>query len=488
MTEYAVASWLVTKSLCLCYFVAFLSLLPQVLGLYGRQGILSLDHFLNLLDKELGAERFHHVPSLFWFLSNDFAVRGLCFIGMVASSLAFLGFSQSWMLLICWICYLSYVSCGQVFLGYQWDSLLLEFGFLGLFFAPWTLEWSPMAAYHLHPFVLGLVWLLLFKLMFLSGVVKLKSRDPAWTKLTALSFHYWTQPLPSPLAYFFAKLPMAIQRISTFFMFFIELIVPFFIFAPGPLQVVAALFLFVLQVLIWTTGNYGFFNILTIGLIFSLLPDSALKTFDFGEMVILKFDSMEWISEGMIASEAALLALMILVPATLFWITKTLSEKSTATNFMLPMMRLLYPYRISNPYGLFAVMTKVRPELVLEGSLDGETWLPYELKNKPTDIKKRPRFVAPHQPRLDWQMWFAALESFNENLWLQNLITRIFESSPDVLSLFRKDPFGGKPPKYLRLLRYEFHFSSWKDLRTRGEWWTKELIAPYGPVFEREDD
>ncbi|WP_374035277.1 lipase maturation factor family protein [Bdellovibrio bacteriovorus] len=473
--DYNIASWIISKTLALSYFVAFLSLLPQVLGLYGSQGILSIDHLLNLLDKELKAERFYHVPSLFWFSSGDLTLKLFCFIGMTASSLAFLGFSQSFMFLTCFICYLSFVSCGQIFLSYQWDSLLLELGFLGLFFAPWQWEWIPLAAHNLHPIMLGLVIFLLFKLMFLSGIVKLTHKDGSWKDLTALTYHYWTQPLPTPVAYFAHKMPRWFQKMSTVIMFFIELVCPFLMLVPGKTQVVAVALLLTLQFLIILTGNYGFFNLLTIGLCLAVLPDAAWGF------------KINWVEATTLPTAVMLVPALILVPSSLFWILKTLSENSTKLNFMLPYMRFFYPFRINNPYGLFAVMTKTRPEVVLQGSNDGLNWEDYEFQFKPGSLKKAPPVCAPHQPRMDWQMWFAALENFNENMWLQNLATRVFEQSPDVMTLFSKDPFKGTSPRFLRFERYEYRFSDFKDLRQNGQWWERVHSGSYGPVFGRDD-
>lgn len=473
--DYHISSWIISKTLSLSYFVAFLSLLPQVLGLFGTQGILSIDHLLNILDKELKAERFYHVPSLFWFSSNDVTLKLFCFIGMTASSLAFLGFSQSFMLLICFICYLSFVSCGQIFLSYQWDSLLLELGFLGLFFAPWKWEWIPLGAHSLHPVIWGLVVFLLFKLMFLSGVAKLTMKDTTWRDLSALSFHYWTQPLPTPLAYFAHKLPASIQKISAAVMFFIELACPFLMLIPGKIQAVAIALLILLQMLIILTGNYGFFNLLTLGLCLAVLPDS---TWGF---------KINWIDNTTIPAYVALIPALILVPASLFWILKTLAEKSTKLDFMLPYMRFFFPFRINNPYGLFAVMTKTRPEIILQGSNDGHHWEDYDFQFKPGNVKRAPSIVAPHLPRLDWQLWFSALEGYNENLWLQNLATRIFEQSQDVLSLMRKDPFKGSSPHFLRFERFEYRFSKTQDLFKNGQWWDRVHLGSYGPAFTRDD-
>lgn len=475
LTDYNIASWVISKTLSLSYFMAFLSLLPQVLGLYGSQGILSIDHFLNLLDKELKAERFYHLPSFFWFSSSDTVLKATCFVGMTAASLAFLGFSQSFMFLICFLCYLSFVSCGQIFLNYQWDNLLLELGFLGLFFAPWKWEWTPFGATLLHPIIYGLVLLLVFKLMFLSGVVKLTNKDSSWRDLTALSYHYLTQPLPTPLAYFAHKLPLSLQKISAAIMFFIELVAPFLIFIPGPVQVVAVGLLILLQVLILLTGNFAFFNWLTLGLCLSVLPDSAWGF------------KINWLQSATVPDSVALTLLIVLAPTTVFWIYKSLNEKSSRLDFLLPLLRLLYPFRISNPYGLFSVMTRTRPELVLEGSVDGVHWQEYEFTAKPTSIHRAPPLVAPHQPRLDWQMWFASLETFNDNLWLQNLTTRLFQESTDVQALFAKDPFAGKAPHSLRIMKYQYTFSDWNSLRKEGTWWKRECVGAYGPVFHKEE-
>lgn len=475
VTDLSTSSWILAKTLSLSYFIAFLSLLPQVLGLFGREGLLSIDHYLNILDKEMRGERFFHLPSLFWLGSSDLTLKAVCFVGMTAASLAFLGFSQTIMFAICFICYLSFVSCGQVFLSYQWDSLLLEFGFLGLFFAPLKWEWLPFGTHQVQPLIYFLSLFLLFKLMILSGVAKLASKDSSWRDFTALNYHYWTQPLPTPLAYFAAKAPGPLQKLSVAVMYFIELICPFFIWYPGPWQTTAVASFVLLQFLIALTGNYGFFNFITLGLSLAVLPDAAWGF------------KINWIESEMTAWWVTLLPLVIVVPSSIFWIFRSLFEKSKAMDFLLPWMRGLYPFRISNPYGLFAFMTRTRPEIVMEGSDDGILWQEYEFKYKVTSVGQRPPIVAPHQPRLDWQLWFAALETFNDNLWLQNLVTRIFQKSPDVLALMRTNPFPTTPPKYVRFLRYEYEFSKWDNLLTRKEWWERKPTGPYGPLFQRDE-
>ncbi|MNK07416.1 hypothetical protein D3C87_253300 [compost metagenome] len=481
LSDYNIASWIISKALALTYMIAFLSLMPQLLGLYGRRGILSIDHLLNILDKEMKFERFYHVPSLFWFASSDRSLRFFCLLGLTAATLALLGFSQTWMFLLCWIIYLSFVSCGQIFLSYQWDSLLLELGFLGLFFAPFNFEWLTDSFHVLPPLVLALTWFLLFKLMFLSGLVKLTHKDVSWKNLTALSYHYWTQPLPGPLAYWMAKLPLNFHKFSTVVMFIVELGLPFLILFPETRAAACAGLIF-LQVLIILTGNYAFFNIITILMSLALLSDRIWHQI-FGTLHIPGWNLTPLQN---IDDVASFIAVLILVPPSLFWIFKTFKEKSKVLDFFLPVMRFLYPFRISNPYGLFAIMTKSRPELVIEGSNDGEHWKAYEFRNKPGAPERALPLVAPHQPRFDWQMWFAALENFNDNLWLQNVIVRLFENSPDVKTLFASCPFA-EPPKYLRIQRYDYHFSTFSELKEKGLWWTRHLIGPYSQIFEISD-
>jgi hypothetical protein len=269
-------------------------------------------------------------------------------------------------------------------------------------------------------------------------------------------------------------------------MFGAELVLPFLIFIPGPLQVFACVGLAAFQVILMLSGNYAFFNFLSLGLSLSAIPNASYPAWFVSGLVWIA--SRAGVANLILPTSAAdfysIIPFLIVMPLSIFWIVRTMFEKSKALEFMLPLVRFFYPFRISNPYGLFAVMTKRRPELILEGSIDGDTWLEYDMKYKPGNVKHMPRFAAPHQPRLDWQMWFASLESFDDNLWIQNLITRLFEESEVVQNLFAGDPFHGKSPKYMRVVCYEYEFSSWPALRREGVWWTRQRIGIYTPEFE----
>lgn len=480
--SYSLSAWLVCRGIALCFALAFLSLLPQLQGLYGKNGILSIAQFLKVLRQQ---ERMNplSLPSFFWLGSSDFTLNALALCGLTASGLALVGFSTSVMLFVCWGCYLSFVNVGQEFLGFQWDILLLEAGFLAVFLEPLSWGWHFWIAAEPPIFIRWALWLLIFKLMFLSGVVKLMSKDPAWKNLTALRFHFWTQPLPNPVAYFLAKIPSWLQRVACFAMFLVEFLSPLLLLLPGTPRLGAAALLILLQFFILMSGNFAFFNFLVTVLALSLIPNDVWEPFVRDLLPALQFGAPTSSS----LQTAGIVIAAVLIPLDVFWFMLAFWEESPFVNWLLPMIRWLYYFRVNATYGLFSVMTQERPELVLEGSDDGIVWREYEFKFKPSNTEKSPPFIAPFQPRLDWQMWFAALGDFYSNLWLQNLIARIFMNSEDVLGLLKSDPFARRPPQYLRLIKYQYRFSDLKDLLKNRQWWRREYVGLYSPVFQKSD-
>jgi hypothetical protein len=145
------------------------------------------------------------------------------------------------------------------------------------------------------------------------------------------------------------------------------------------------------------------------------------------------------------------------------------------------------PFRLVNPYGLFAVMTTKRDEIVIEGSDDGRVWRTYEFRFKPGDVGRRPPLVAPHMPRLDWQMWFAALDDWRGEDWLLYFCLRLLQGSPPVSALMAHDPFAGRAPREVRTLLYRYRFTTGAEQRATGAWWHRELVAPYAPAFTLRD-
>jgi lipase maturation factor 1 len=329
------------------------------------------------------------------------------------------------------------------------------------------------------PLPLWLLRWLLFRLMFCSGVVKLASGDATWRALTALQFHYQSQPLPNPLAWLAHHAPAWWHTLSVLQMFAIELVVPFLIVAPRRFRIGAAAAFMVLQVAIALTGNYAFFNLLAVALCVLLLDDRAIPS--------------GWRSErrepvGRAWPKAIVVVLAVVIGLlSAVQMTITFRQGRSLPRPLVAAYSWLAPFQVVNGYGLFAVMTTTRPEIVVEGSEDGVTWHAYELPWKPGDLARLPPVVAPHQPRLDWQMWFAALGDWEQNRWFLAFELRLLEASPPVLALLARDPFDGRRPKHVRALLYEYRFSTPEERRTDGSWWRREERGPYGPVISARD-
>lgn len=466
---YAFSSWLFLRLLGLIYLIAFVSYFVQMDGLSGPNGILPAGEFFAYVKAEHGWEVFWQLPSLGWW--GDGALRGWCLAGIVASALLLLGAAPLPCLAFLWANYLSLTIAGQVFYQFQWDILLLETGFLAIFLAPWSF-WPmrggdpPRAAHFL------LIWLL-FRLMFASGVVKLSSGDAAWLDGTALDWHYFTQPLPTPLAWYAQQLPSWFQKISVWGMFFVEMVLPFFLFAPRRLRLFAVAGLVALQILIALTGNYGFFNLLSIALCLLAIDDAA-----WGRKVTRHWSLVigRYLPKTLLVPIAVVIFLLSLVPL--------------ASSFRRPMPWLeplawvyghVAPFRTINGYGLFAVMTKERREILVQGSEDGVTWKTYAFRDKPGDPRRAPPWVAPYMPRLDWQMWFAALGDVRNNPWFLQFLQRLLEGSPAVTGLLKENPFPEKPPRFVRALSDDYVFTTSKEREATGDWWKVEPAGTYCP-------
>jgi predicted DCC family thiol-disulfide oxidoreductase YuxK len=472
------ASALFLRGLGLCYLAAFVSLWAQVDGLVGARGILPVGPFLDWVRAQTGTERYWLLPTLCWLSSSDAFLHLLCGGGAFAAVLLVVGLAPAASAAAAWLLYLSLAIAGQVFLQFQWDYLLLETGLLAIFLAsPWRRRLrTGLAA---SPAILFLLRWLLFRLMFSSGWVKLASGDPTWRGLTALRFHYETQPLPPWTAWLLHQAPAWFQAASAIFVFFVELVVPFFFFAPRRLRLFAFRATVLLQLLIAATGNYGFFNLLALALALLLLDDQSLPP--------------AWKrSAGVAAGPGRSWPKAVLVPfacvaifASSVDFAATLDRNLSLPRPIVAAERRLGALRSFNRYGLFMVMTTERPEILIEGSDDGVAWRPYTFRWKPGDVACRPRFVAPHQPRLDWQMWFAALGSPEENPWLGQFLGRLLEGSPAVEGLIATSPFPDHPPRYVRATLYDYRFTDAAVRRSSGAWWRRRMIGPYGPVLER---
>jgi hypothetical protein len=467
--------WLFLRALALVYLCAFLSLLVQVEGLVGSRGILPVEELLRYVRERTGTERYWLLPTLFWIDAGDRSLLVLCGAGAGLAVVLLLGFAPVPVLALLWALYLSLVSVGQVFLGYQWDALLLETGLLAAWFAPGGLR--PRAGGEPPALVLWLLRWLLFRLMLSSGLVKLASGDPAWRCLTALDYHYWTQPLPTWLGWYAHQTPPWTHAASVVVMFGVELLVPFAIFAGRRARLSAFAALLALQALIAATGNYAFFNLLTAALCLLLLDDAALPGWLGGRLPAPDpgRGPTRWRRQDL-----ALAA--IVLPISVTHLAGATGLRASWPPPLAQLRAAVAPFASVNGYGLFAVMTTARPEIVIEGSRDGETWLPYEFHWKPGDPHLAPAFVAPHQPRLDWQMWFAALESCESSPWLGRFLARLRQGSPAVGGLLAADPFAGDPPSQVRALLYEYRFTDVVARRRTGAWWERTRLGLFCPV------
>ena len=458
-SSYVFVEWLFVRALAAVYLVAFVSFGTQARGLIGSHGILPMHSYLRALSESFGVSRFWVAPTIFWLGDGDFALIGISIAGAALAIVLMLGFAQRTVLTILYVLYLSLCSVGQDFMSFQWDMLLLETGFLAIFLgrsklAVWLMRW------------------LLFRLLFLSGCVKLLSHDPAWRGLKAMSFHYWTQPLPTPLAWYMSQLPAWFQQASTMTVFVCELLVPVLIWGPRRVRRLAAYFAIGLQVLILMTGNYTFFNFLAIALCLFLFDDRSLP-------------ARHTATQARRTSPRLAIAVAVCILA--------LSGSQLIATFLgvNPMPRtvgrLAAPFGIMNTYGLFAVMTTERPEIIVQGSNDGANWLDYSYRYKPGDVGRPPQWAAPHDPRLDWQMWFAALSSWRGNPWFANFMVRLLEGSREVAGLMDGNPFASAPPKYVRALLYQYRFTTFEERRATGAWWHREPKGLYFPTISLSD-
>ncbi|MDD9975477.1 MAG: lipase maturation factor family protein [Candidatus Poribacteria bacterium] len=475
-TTFYLSRWLFLRGLGCIYLIAFLSLWVQIHGLVGSNGILPAGQYLEAVRQQIGTEGYYLIPTLFWLNPSDAFLHFLCAGGVVLSLVLIAGFVPSFALVGLWAFYLSLVTVGQVFLSFQWDVLLLEAGFLAIFFAPLQLRDTFTRTFQSSTAFLWLLRWLLFRLMFASGFVKLAS-DEVWRNLTALNFHYETQPLPTWLGWYTHQFPEWFHKASTIGMFAAELVVPFLIFAPRRARTVGCIGLIVLQILIILTGNYCFFNLLTIVLCLLLIDDVMWKAL-LPKRFMPTIHTIEKPLRQYRRIGIAVAAVLLFLLSSIRFGGQLFREAQ------LPDVAWIAPFRSVNTYGLFADMTESRPEIIVEGSNDRITWKPYQFRWKPGDLTVPPKWVAPHQPRLDWQMWFAALQgSYRNTPWFLNFMGALLQGKSEVLRLLAENPFPDSPPRYVRATLYDYRFTDLTTKRSEGTWWSREWKRIYCPAI-----
>jgi predicted DCC family thiol-disulfide oxidoreductase YuxK len=440
------------RGLALTYLVAFASLIPQILGLIGERGIMP------------AVETF---PTVLFFNTSDGFLLTLPWVGIVLAVMLFFRIVPMAAVAGLYVLYLNVDRIGQEFFAFQWDALLLEAGFAAILVTPFGFfpRYGNRSTSRIGIWVLRF---LIFRLMLESGLVKLLSGDSTWWNFTALTFHYETQPLPTPVAWYAHQLSTAFQKLSCAGVFAVELIVPFLFLMPRRLRILGAWITIAFQIVIALTGNYTFFNFLTIVLCIPLFDDQHLYGLFRRAVPAAASAPRQW-RWATIPAGTLLIVFGALQPLAMVGIVRQAP-------------RLFPSLGIVNHYGLFAVMTTSRPEIVIEGSDDGLEWKAYEFKFKPGNVSGPLRWVAPYQPRLDWQMWFAALTRHENAPWFSSMMLRLLEGSPDVLALLGKNPFPGKPPRLVRAVLYDYHFSDASTRRATQAIWTRQAIGAYFPA------
>jgi lipase maturation factor 1 len=461
-SSYSIAINLLIRLIGLIYVVAYIPFLSQILGLLGKDGILPAVDYLEFIKRRFGKKRFYYVPTLFWFNASDTALLALIWSGITLGVLLMFGVMPLAVLLLLYLVHLSLSSVGQDFLGFGWEVFLME------------ITIACALTYATCPFnIFGWINLnfLLLRFMFQAGASKLLSGDRSWRQLTALDYHYFTQPLPNRVAWYFHQLPQWFHKCCVAAMFYIELIVPLAIFTPPEVRFLVFIQLVGLQIGIWLTGNLSYLNHLTAVFCVILLHNKYLEPFFgdyFGAMASSEASPIVW--QVLVSFLGViLLGLQVVCFAQPFLRNRYLQKIIVAID----------SFRISTPHGIFAVMTTQRVEIVVEGSLDGVLWKEYLFFYKPQELSRRPRRISPYQPRLDWQAWFLPFRPFQFEWWFQRFLTKLLQGSPSVLKLLKHNPFPEKPPVYVRALAYDYKFTTCKEKAETGNWWKRRLLGSF---------
>ena len=510
-----IARWLFLRALGVIYFSAFYALLFQIRGLIGNDGVLPATEYLEAVAHSYGPARFWFVPSLLWLSTGNAWLMAICWIGLLASVLLVFNLWPRGTLVVCFVCFLAFVSAAGDFSGYQSDGMLLEAGFIAWFFAP---PGFRPARGETHPasraslFLLQWEW---FRIYFESGIVKLASGDPQWRNWTAMDQYYQNGPLPTWIGYYAQHLPHWFHASTVFITFAVELGIVWMMFLPRRWRLICFVIVTALQVGIILTANYAFLNYLVLSLGILLLDDVYLvrvlprgwrSRFE-GASAIAAAQRPEAIQPRVEPALSILdsppppapqkltpakhfsawkLALTSVILSWIFYSTTVQLLWMLSPRLPLPTapVAALDPFRIANRYGLFAVMTRGRYEIEFQGSNDGQNWTPYPFRYKPQDPSKAPGIYAPYQPRFDWNLWFASLGSWRENPIVPSTEERLLSNSHDVLQLFAGDAFPNGAPKLVRAVLWQYWFTSLAEKRSTGMWWRREMLGLYAPVLQ----
>jgi hypothetical protein len=289
-----------------------------------------------------------------------------------------------------------------------------------------------------------------------------------------MDFHHETQPMPNPLSWLFHKLPRPLHRLETVGNFVAQLVLPFGLLLPQPFATVAAILMLLTQLYLVVSGNYAWLNWVTIVVMTAAIADPVLQAVVPGlatAPAAAFAATPAWFT-------VAVLALTLLIVVLSWFPVRNLLSPHQAMNASFD------PLRLVNTYGAFGSVSRVRDEVVVEGTLDdadepATEWREYEFKGKPGDVRRMPRQFAPYHLRLDWLMWFLPLSSRYGERWFVPFLVKLLEGDGPTLRLLRDNPFPDGPPRLVRALLYRYRFSTWREWRETGAWWVRTRIGEF---------
>ncbi|NLU68714.1 lipase maturation factor family protein [Streptomyces sp. HNM0574] len=462
--DYWLSRMVLQRALAVLYLVGFVSAAVQFRALLGERGLLPVPDFLRRVP-------FKAAPSLFHWRYSDRLFAACAWGGALLSAAVAAGAADAvplWtsmlMWAVLWVLYLSIVNVGQTWYSFGWESLLLEAGFLAVFLGNDTTA-PPVL-------VLFLLRWLVFRVEFGAGLIKMRG-DPCWRDLTCLYYHHETQPMPGPLSWFFHHLPRPLHRMETGANHVAQLAVPFTLFLPQPVATVGALLVIVTQLWLVLSGNFAWLNWLTIVIALSAVDSSYVAQPP-------AYDSPPLWYVVLVC------AVTVFVAVLSYWPVRNLLSSRQQMN------RSFNALHLVNTYGAFGSISRVRHEIVVEGTYDdslGERteWREYEFKGKPGATGRFPRPYAPYHLRLDWQMWFAALSPAYARGWFEVFVTRLLEGDRATLRLLRHDPFPETPPVHVRARLYRYRYTTRKERKETGDWWHRTLVREFLPPVRLGD-
>jgi len=466
-SQYELVCALFQRVLGVIFFIAFADIGVQIEGLAGSRGIQPFAEVLAHLGATPGVQKYLDMPTLFWLNVSDAALVGAAIAGCLVSVMAVLNWWPRVAFAIAYVLYLSLYHAGGTFMTFQWDGLLLEAGFLAVFLTPK----SRVA--------IALFYWLLFRLRFMSGLSKLTLHDPTWSGLTALNYYFQVQPLPGPFAWYAQQLPDWLLRFGTAATLAVEILVPLMIVLPRRWRFTAAWITIFWQVLIILTSNHNWFNFLTIALCLFLFDDRAFARV-LPRRLVARLTRVPSPSPGLLhTGSLASIALVTAFVSVLQF--RELITLQTVKGRLGDVLAYAESFRLVNGYHVFPTMKTERIELRIEGSQDGSVWKPYLFKDKPDDPRRAPFWVIPHQPRLDWRMWFVT-EGPVHLPWFHAFLHALLFGSPPVTALLQSDPFPDQPPHYLRVEAFRYRFTTPEERAATGDWWHVEPLGPFEPL------